>query len=75
LAALRVHRQAREGKTLRCLANEAPVSLERLTAAVYDDVSVDLHAWAKLTLEAHLIKLVRDGRVIEVDGLWQLRGE
>ena len=30
---------------------------------VYDDVPADRHQWARLTLEAHLIKLVRDGRV------------
>jgi glyoxylase-like metal-dependent hydrolase (beta-lactamase superfamily II) len=75
VAALRVHRLAREGKILRALSGKAPAALEGLTAAVYDDVSPDLHAWAKLTLEAHLIKLVRDGRVILADGRWQLRGE
>ncbi len=30
---------------------------------VYDDVPADRHQWARLTLEAHLIKLARDGRV------------
>jgi len=75
LAALKVHRLAREAKILRSMENIGPASLEQLTAPVYDDVSVELHAWAKLTLEAHLIKLVRDGRVIDSGGIWQLRGE
>ena len=37
-----------------------------------DDVPPERHSWAKLTLEAHLIKLVRDGRVVEEKGIWRL---
>jgi glyoxylase-like metal-dependent hydrolase (beta-lactamase superfamily II) len=70
---LRAHRMAREDKVLRCLADGA-ASIDRLTPAVYDDVPVDRHQWAKLTLEAHLIKLVSEGRVIEHDGIWRRRG-
>jgi hypothetical protein len=43
-----------------------------LTPAVYDDVPAERHAWAKLTLEAHLIKLVRDGRLDRHDGVWRI---
>jgi glyoxylase-like metal-dependent hydrolase (beta-lactamase superfamily II) len=69
---LKAHRMARESKVLRCLAGEA--TIDDLTAAVYDDVPVDRHQWAKLTLQAHLIKLAREGRVREHDGLWRRVG-
>jgi glyoxylase-like metal-dependent hydrolase (beta-lactamase superfamily II) len=80
LQLLRAHRLAREAKALRCLermnaADGADVALDPLTAAVYDDVPVERHPWAKLTLEAHLIKLARDGRVTEYQGRWRaIRG-
>ena len=64
LAALRAHRLAREDKVMAKLGCD-PVTLEQLTAAVYDDVPAERHSWAKLTLQAHLIKLVREGRVAE----------
>ena len=71
LAALRAHRLARERKTLQMLAGREAVSLDRLTPLVYDDVSAERHAWAQLTLQAHLIKLQGEGRVAECDGRWQ----
>jgi hypothetical protein len=46
-------------------------SIEALTPPVYDDVPVERHQWARLTLEAHLIKLARDGRITERDGIWR----
>ena len=46
-------------------------TLDGLTPAVYDDVAQDRHTWARLTLEAHLIKLARDGFVTEHSGLWR----
>jgi glyoxylase-like metal-dependent hydrolase (beta-lactamase superfamily II) len=72
LALLRAHRLGREGKVLAKMADLGPVTIDRLTPAVYDDVPADRHSWAKLTLEAHLIKLVRDGRVAEDKGIWRL---
>jgi glyoxylase-like metal-dependent hydrolase (beta-lactamase superfamily II) len=75
LAGLRAHRLARESKILRSLANLGATSLDGLTAAVYDDVPLDRHDWAKLTLQAHLIKLVREGRVLEHEGGWRVRGD
>ena len=62
---------------LRCLENiaaavDGTATMERLTAAVYDDVPVERHSWARLTLQAHLIKLAREGRVTEHDGVWRL---
>jgi glyoxylase-like metal-dependent hydrolase (beta-lactamase superfamily II) len=73
LAALRAHRLARENKVLGTLGRfAAAATLDELTPLVYDDVAPDRHRWARLTLEAHLIKLAREGRVGERDGLWRL---
>ena len=66
------HRLGREEKVLAKMSELGPATLDRLTPAVYDDVPPDRHSWAKLTLEAHLIKLVRDGRVAEDKGIWRL---
>jgi len=71
IAALRAHRMAREDKVMRGLKSMGTAGIEALTPIVYDDVPKDLHQWARLTLEAHLIKLVRDGRVTERDGIFQ----
>ena len=54
---LRAHRLARESKVLSCIG--AGATLEELTPRVYDDVPSERHGWAKLTLQAHLIKLER----------------
>jgi glyoxylase-like metal-dependent hydrolase (beta-lactamase superfamily II) len=71
LAALRRHRVAREDKVLARLGSLGEASIEVLTPAVYDDVPADRHLWARLTLQAHLIKLQRDGRVGEQQGIWR----
>jgi glyoxylase-like metal-dependent hydrolase (beta-lactamase superfamily II) len=70
LEMLRAHRLARESKVVARLA--MPSTLDALTAAVYDDVPTDRHVWARCTLHAHLIKLEREGRAAEKDGLWRL---
>jgi glyoxylase-like metal-dependent hydrolase (beta-lactamase superfamily II) len=72
LTALRAHRLAREAKVLEKMADLGATALDQLTAAVYDDVPPERHSWAKLTLQAHLIKLVRDGRVAEHEGSWRI---
>jgi glyoxylase-like metal-dependent hydrolase (beta-lactamase superfamily II) len=72
VAALRAHRQQREDKVLRCLGQLRGATLDTLTPPVYDDVPTDRHGWARLTLEAHLIKLKRDGKVSEQQGSWSL---
>ncbi|MDB6086716.1 MAG: putative beta-lactamase family protein [Gammaproteobacteria bacterium] len=72
LTLLRAHRMAREEKVLAKLATLGAASLDGLTAAVYDDVPAERHRWAKLTLEAHLIKLARDGRVGDSGGTWSI---
>jgi glyoxylase-like metal-dependent hydrolase (beta-lactamase superfamily II) len=68
---LRAHRIARENKVLRRLAGTPDATLAALTPLVYDDVPADRHQWASLTLEAHLIKLEREGRVARRDGHWR----
>ena len=72
LAALRDHRLAREDKVLRTLSRLGEATLDELTPVVYDDVAVERHRWARLTLEAHLIKLARESRAGERNGVWRL---
>src|SRR5450432_2177053 len=74
LRSLRAHRLAREEKVLGSLRRLAAATLDELTRAVYDDVAVERHRWARLTLEAHLIKLAREGRASEGDGRWRPAG-
>ncbi len=69
---LRAHRLARESKVLRCIG--AGATLEELTPRVYDDVPADRHGWAKLTLQAHLIKLEREDRICECAGVFRTKG-
>ncbi|HTD74489.1 MAG TPA: MBL fold metallo-hydrolase [Steroidobacteraceae bacterium] len=71
LEALRAHRLARESKVLRNLDRLGEASLDSLIPVVYDDVPADRHQWARLTLQAHLIKLVQEGRVSELNGIWR----
>jgi hypothetical protein len=66
---LRAHRMARESKLLRSIGEGA--TLDELTPKVYDDVPVERHEWAKLTLRAHLIKLEREGRIFELSGVFR----
>jgi glyoxylase-like metal-dependent hydrolase (beta-lactamase superfamily II) len=72
LAALRAHRLAREEKVLGGLRRLTAATLDQLIPVVYDDVAVERHSWARLTLQAHLIKLAREHRANERDGLWRL---
>jgi glyoxylase-like metal-dependent hydrolase (beta-lactamase superfamily II) len=72
IAALRAHRLGREEKIVGALRQLAAATLDELTPVVYDDVAVERHRWARLTLEAHLIKLAREGRAGARDGLWRL---
>jgi hypothetical protein len=69
---LRAHRLAREEKVLKSLRRLHGATLDELVAVVYDDVAADRHVLARLTLQAHLIKLAREQRAGERDGVWQL---
>lgn len=73
--ALRRHRVMREDKVMRSIRAHPDATLETLVSRVYDDVAEDRHAWAKLTLQAHLIKLLREGRVREHAGAWRVSAE
>jgi glyoxylase-like metal-dependent hydrolase (beta-lactamase superfamily II) len=73
LEALRAHRLAREDKVVRTLTKLTQASLDELIPEVYDDVPADRHQWARLTLQAHLIKLAQQGRAEELNGTWRLR--
>ncbi|MBS0614492.1 MAG: MBL fold metallo-hydrolase [Proteobacteria bacterium] len=75
LAMLRKHRLMREAKVIAALRARRPASIEALTPRVYDDVPAERHGWAKLTLEAHLRKLAREGRATLDGTTWSLRGE
>ena len=70
---LRKHRLMREAKVISVLRQAGSSTLESLTPRVYDDVPVDRHVWARLTLEAHLIKLRREHRAEETADVWRLR--
>jgi glyoxylase-like metal-dependent hydrolase (beta-lactamase superfamily II) len=72
VSALRAHRLAREEKVMRSLQRLGGATLDELTPVVYDDVAAERHAWARLTLEAHLIKLRRESRAGDSGGVWRL---
>ncbi len=74
IKAVRRHRFAREDKIVRRLSGLDGLTLDELTVLVYDDVPADRHRWARLTLEAHLIKLTREARAVELGGRWRLIG-
>ena len=46
--------------------------LDELLPLVYGDVPQQIHAVARRSLYAHVIKLAHDGRVTEKDGTWKL---
>lgn len=66
------HRLGREKKVVDGLTNHGPGDLDQLVKVIYDDVDPDIHAIAKLSLLAHLIKLEQDGRARSDDEIWQL---
>jgi glyoxylase-like metal-dependent hydrolase (beta-lactamase superfamily II) len=65
------HRLARERKVQDGLQQLGPCDLDQLVTVVYADVDPALHPWAKLSMEAHLIKLQREGAAGKTaDGHW-----
>jgi glyoxylase-like metal-dependent hydrolase (beta-lactamase superfamily II) len=68
------HRLQREHKVIAGLRKIGRSTLDGLVKVVYDDVDVELHEMAKLSMLAHLIKLRRENRAIqhEVDDSWEL---
>lgn len=72
LAALVRHRLAREQRVVDALADLGRASIDRILPIVYADVAPELHAYARYSLEAHLIKLERDGRVTRRGDEWAM---
>jgi hypothetical protein len=71
-----VHRLAREAKVLAAL-EKAPATGAPSTALVplaYADTTPALWPIAALSLEAHLIKLEREGRAAQAADGWRLAG-
>jgi glyoxylase-like metal-dependent hydrolase (beta-lactamase superfamily II)/8-oxo-dGTP pyrophosphatase MutT (NUDIX family) len=62
--ALIAHRLRREHKVRQALQALAPCALPALVPAVYDDVPPALHALARRSLLAHLLKLRADGEAL-----------
>jgi glyoxylase-like metal-dependent hydrolase (beta-lactamase superfamily II) len=59
------HRLEREKQVLDALANGA-ISAAAMRQRIYPDLDPRLHGAAEIQIAAHLIKLVEDGRVIEI---------
>jgi glyoxylase-like metal-dependent hydrolase (beta-lactamase superfamily II) len=68
------HRARREAKVLAMLGAMGRGSLDELLLAVYDDVQPDLLPIARYSLEAHLIKLRREGRAAQDAAVWTAVG-
>lgn len=66
------HRLMREAKVVEALARRAnvPASLDVLLPEVYGDTSPAIWPIARMSLEAHLIKLEREGRAARREELW-----
>ncbi len=65
------HRLKREQKVLAAFEKKNPATLDDLLPLVYDDVPQGVHAVARRSLHAHLIKLAREGKVTEAGDNWQ----
>lgn len=65
------HRARREAKVLAVLSAHDRATLDELLPEVYDDVRPELWPVARLSLEAHLIKLLREGRAGREGDSWQ----
>jgi len=64
------HRLSRESKVLRCVEKDQNSNIDDLLPLVYDDVPEMLYPIAKMSLLAHLIKLVEDGKILSKDNLY-----
>lgn len=68
------HRLLREAKTISALQRLPNATPEELTPLVYDDTPPKLYPIAKFSLLAHLLKLKKESRAVEVDGRWRQSG-
>jgi glyoxylase-like metal-dependent hydrolase (beta-lactamase superfamily II) len=62
------HRLAREARVLGALAAAEATTAATLLPVVYDDTPEGMYPIAARSLQAHLDKLVREGRAAQVDG-------
>ena len=68
-----IHRMGRENKVLAGLrASSQPLPLEELVKHAYSDTDQRLHKVAMRSLQAHLDKLLSEGRVQHQNGTWSL---
>jgi len=68
------HRLARETKIAGALDALGAGDLDELVARAYDDVAPAVWPIAKLSLEAHLVKLAKDGRATRTEAGWRSLG-
>ena len=68
------HRERREEKVIAAMNALGPATLEAILPRVYDDVPERLHPVAALSLEAHFLKLEREGRARREGGAWRIAG-
>ncbi len=64
------HRLKREQKVLAGVDKLVESTVDQLVLVVYDDVAEHLIPWAKKTMLAHLIKLQRDGLLVNKGDNW-----
>jgi glyoxylase-like metal-dependent hydrolase (beta-lactamase superfamily II) len=69
------HRERREAKVVQALAERGRAGIDELLAPVYADVRPELHALARQSLEAHLIKLAHEGRCNREGETWLVSRE
>jgi len=73
LAEYIAHRLQREQQVIDALQELSPATASTLVERIYVDVDARLHPVAAWTVEAHLLKLEREGRVRrDDDGRWTL---
>lgn len=57
------HRLVRETQIKDALRRHGPLTIPALVARLYGEIPVELHPWAALSVQAHLLKLRADGLV------------
>ena len=71
LRAYRAHRRQREAQIIDLL-REGASGADSIVARLYVGLGAGLLPRARETVEAHLVKLEREGRAIRRDGVWRL---
>lgn len=64
------HRLEREARVMAVLQRHMRAAVDELLVEVYDDVPVDIHPVARLSLMAHLIKLEQEHRARREGDIW-----